>query len=118
VLTRNLTTRPDTSPLGLRMTQRMEELRLSDRDVADKAGLSYDTVRTIRREPGKRPSQDTIEKLAKVLEVTTSWLSKGESSKGPSSTLAAASDPIQEAKDTLARKLRVPPERIRIIVEY
>ncbi|MCP2214236.1 transcriptional regulator with XRE-family HTH domain [Bradyrhizobium diazoefficiens] len=71
-----LTTRDDTTPLGQRMTERMKLLGLDDQDVTDKSGLSYDTVRSIRRLP-KNPSTETATKIATVLGVSTDWLLHG-----------------------------------------
>ena len=73
-----LTTRSDTPPFGLRMTDRMSALGLDDQDVADKTGLNYDTIRAIRRRGDKNPRTETIAKVAEVLGVTTDWLARGK----------------------------------------
>jgi transcriptional regulator with XRE-family HTH domain len=117
-----LTTRHDTSVLGHRMTRRMIELGLSDRDVSAGSNLSYDTIRAIRRLPNKNPTMDTISRIAKALGVTPEWLLHGtrsEQSKtdAMSKPAAGAGLSIREAKEALARHYDVPIASIDIIIK-
>jgi transcriptional regulator with XRE-family HTH domain len=72
-----LTVRTDTTPLGRRITEAMVGMGIDDRDLAGATGLSYDTIRTIRRTP-KSPSIETATKLADALGCTTDWLIHGK----------------------------------------
>jgi SOS-response transcriptional repressor LexA len=64
-----------------RVDERRQELDLSERAVALKAGLSASQVRTMRRQHRERKQRGaslrTITKLARALEVTPEWLMSG-----------------------------------------
>src|SRR5258708_29569330 len=73
----SLTIRPDTSPLGRRITKRMEALEKNDQDFAEEIGIGYHTLRKARRLQDPRPTQETLEKIAAGLGTTPHWLLYG-----------------------------------------
>lgn len=59
--------------IGLRMKQKREELKLSQKNVSDKAEISKGYYGQIERGECS-PSLETTDKIAKVLEVSLAWL--------------------------------------------
>lgn len=61
-----LTTNPDTSPLGLKLTEIMNRYNIDDQQLAEASDLGYSTVRGLRRLPAKKlnPEARTFDKLA------------------------------------------------------
>jgi len=68
--------------LAQRIAQRLQKLGLSERQASLKAGLSDSYLRNIREGKSTAPRIDTLEKIAQILETTSSWLISGE---GPES---------------------------------
>lgn len=63
--------------LGARLTEKRLELRLDQRGVADRLGLSYSTI--IGNELNcHTPKDDTLEKYAIFYGVTTNWILTGD----------------------------------------
>ena len=113
------------------MTERMIARGIDDQDVTDATGLSYDTVRAIRRLPNKNPKMETVTKVADALGVSTDWLlhdtsakSDGDATKGAGDRKtperAAAVDRVQRLKRELAEAYAEltgdPVENVRVSV--
>jgi len=75
-----------------RIAQRLEALGLSERDASLQAGASADFIRNIRRNKSKAPRGNTIDRLARVLEVTTEWLTTGQEEVAGTEMIAMPSD--------------------------
>lgn len=126
-MARKLTTRPDTSAFGRRITERMEALGLSDQDVAKATELGYDTIRGLRRLKNPNPTAKNLASLAKALKVDPNWLLPTEEGKGSdfeaNADMGETADPalvkmtIKEAKEALARNYDVSPEHIEITIK-
>lgn len=56
--------------MGYRIRERREELRMSQEDLAEKSGISRQTISSIENTPGKNVSTKTLEKLASALGTT------------------------------------------------
>lgn len=61
-----------------RINERLEAMSLSARKASIDAGGSPDLIRNINRNNGAAPRADTLEKLAKVLQVSVDWLISGK----------------------------------------
>lgn len=102
-----LTVNDDTSPLGIRMTERMRQLRLSDEDVAAETGLHKDTIRAYRRLADPRPTAKNASLVSKALKCSTEYLLHG------TGEVPAGGDVVPEtASIALANKLR---EQLRAV---
>lgn len=126
-----LTTNPDTSEMGRRMTERMLELRLSDEDVADITKLHKDTIRAYRRLPDPRPTAKNAALVAKALQWPTDRLLHGtiaetfvqgdlpSSSKvnGPIATASLANELRDQLRAVYAELNGVSVDRIDIRIE-
>jgi transcriptional regulator with XRE-family HTH domain len=77
-----LTIRPDTSPLGRRITKRMADLDKNDQEFAEEIGIGYHTLRKVRRLNDPRPTKETLEKIADGLGKTAHWLLYGTEEHG------------------------------------
>jgi len=64
--------------LAGRIGQRLQQLGLSERQASLKAGLSDSYLRNIREGKSTAPRIDTLEKIAHVLQTTSTWLISGE----------------------------------------
>jgi transcriptional regulator with XRE-family HTH domain len=105
-----LTTRPDTSPFGLRMTERMKARGVDDQDVAEATDLSYDTVRAIRRLANKNPNMKTVTKVAEFLSVSADWLLHGDNANSDSAATEGFGDANRSSKITADRVQRLKRE--------
>lgn len=57
-----------------RIEQRLAEMNLSPRAASLKVSTNADLIRGVLRADAPNPTRDTIEKIARVLEVTPEWL--------------------------------------------
>jgi transcriptional regulator with XRE-family HTH domain len=111
-----LTIRPDTPPFGRRMTERMIVRGVDDQDVTDATGLSYDTVRAIRRLPNKNPKLETVAKIAEFLGVSTDWLFHGTNASGEGNS-AKGDGEIAPEKAAVERVQRLKRELVEAYAE-
>ncbi|MCU9528663.1 SOS-response transcriptional repressor LexA [Pseudomonas sp. TE6288] len=65
--------------IGNRIAKRMHELGLSGGELARRSGVPQPTIHRILSGTSVSPRQENVERIAKVLGVTTEWLWKGES---------------------------------------
>ncbi|RWU18089.1 peptidase S24 [Pseudomonas alkylphenolica] len=66
--------------IGNRIAKRMHELGMSGGELARKSGVPQPTIHRILTGTSASPRQENVEKIARVLGVTTEWLWKGEGS--------------------------------------
>lgn len=69
--------------IGNRVAKRMHELGLSGGELARRSGVPQPTIHRILSGTSASPRQENVERIAKVLGVTTEWLWKGEGSNPP-----------------------------------
>jgi len=92
--------------LGKRLRQRRDQLGLKQKDIAARARVNPSTVSNWEDESGglERPSQATIEQIAKVYEVTPEWICGAEVSRETST--AAVSPRFIAARDMVVSTLQ------------
>ncbi|WP_095128717.1 LexA family transcriptional regulator [Pseudomonas sp. Irchel s3h14] len=73
--------------IGDRITQRMAELNLSEGELGRRSGVPQPTIHRIATNAVASPRQENVEKIAKALKVSSTWLWKGGSQKEPDPTL-------------------------------
>jgi hypothetical protein len=66
---RPLTVNPDTHKFGVLLTRLMMEADIDDKEMERQSGLSYHTVRALRRLAKPNPTSTSIAKLAAVLKI-------------------------------------------------
>ena len=60
--------------IRLKIREVAESKRMSMRKLVKRSGIAYNTLRTIYRDPYRRVSTDTLDKIATALEVDASEL--------------------------------------------
>lgn len=73
--------------LGTRIKQLREKLELSQRQVADRIGVTQEAVSQLERFPDRIPSSETLSKLARFFQVDPEWLLTGKGQQSPISSL-------------------------------
>jgi transcriptional regulator with XRE-family HTH domain len=74
--------------LGTRIKKLRKKLELSQRQVAERIGLTQEAVSQLERFPDRIPSSDTLSNLAKFFQVDPEWLLTGKGQQSPISSLA------------------------------
>ncbi|MFV2944258.1 LexA family protein [Pseudomonas japonica] len=64
--------------IGSRVAKRLHELGMSGYELSRRSGVPQPTIHRILSGTSASPRQENVEKIAKVLGVTTEWLWKGE----------------------------------------
>ena len=65
------------SPIALRIESRLKELGLSASAASSKAGLSRFAISNIYKNPNSKPRGETLQQLARVLEVSSDYILTG-----------------------------------------
>lgn len=79
--------------IGNRVAKRMHELGLSGGELARRSGVPQPTIHRILSGTSVSPRQENVERIAKVLGVSTEWLWKGEGSNPPATGPQANVEP-------------------------
>lgn len=87
--------------LSDRIQTRLKKLGKSERGASLEAGLSDSFLRNIREGKSSSPRIDTLEKIATVLQTSSSWLITGEGSEDLSSQSGFAEEPNAIIGDTI-----------------
>lgn len=72
---------------GDRIKELREGLELSQREVAEKIGITQEGISQLERLPNRVPLSDTVQRLAKFFQVDPEWLLTGKGQQSPISSL-------------------------------
>lgn len=90
----------DGRTIGERIRERRKELRMTQKQLADKLGVKYQTVQAWELN-SRNPKLETVEKLASALGVSSGWLVYGDEDSSQRVLFDALGNLSQEMKQSL-----------------
>jgi transcriptional regulator with XRE-family HTH domain len=93
---------------GERFLARREELRMTQEELADKAGITRMAISKIELGMTKKPRVDNLFALAKALKVSPDWLASGKGTKEPDHHASPAQSHLGSAKRSFLSVPLVP----------